>query len=126
MKILWNDKDGGPKSHGWCWGIESKRFGSVLLLLFREGSREAFHSHAFNSVSWVLSGGLLEHLLSGETNEYRPSFRSVRTSRHTFHKVKGLQARSWVLTFRGPWVDQWREYTEDNRHITLTHGRKEI
>ena len=126
MKLLWNDKDGGPESKGWIWGIESKRFGSVVLLLFRRGSRNAWHSHAFNSISWVLSGGLLEEILAGVKRLYFPSLRPVRTSRLTFHRVKGLRDRTWVLSFRGPWADQWNEYIPGRGRITLTHGRQEV
>lgn len=127
MRLLWNDKDGGPKSRGWVWGFESKLFGSVLLLLFRRGTRDAYHSHAFNSISWVLSGGLHEELYPSEMqNLYLPSWRPVYTYRTTKHKVSGLVDRTWVLTFRGPWVDRWSEYLPgENRHITLTHGRCE-
>lgn len=35
---------------------ESKTYGSIVLLNFKEGNREAFHTHAFNSISWVLLG----------------------------------------------------------------------
>ena len=58
MKILWGDKDGGSESRVWVWGLESKLFGSILLMCFRKGSREAYHTHAFNAISWVLRGWL--------------------------------------------------------------------
>lgn len=42
------------------------------------------------------------------------------------HKVISL-GDTWVLSFRGPWVDLWHEYLPKlNKRITLTHGRKEI
>lgn len=127
MNILRGEKDGGKESRVRCWGVESKRFGSVLLLKFEEGSREAFHTHAFNSLSWVLAGGLLESNMIGEPRTYPASFVPVVTRRTTFHKVTGLKPANWVLTFRGPWVDVWREFLPRvGRFIRLTHGRKEI
>lgn len=130
MKVLWNDKDGGPESHGWAWGIEIKWLGSLLLLLFREGSRDAFHSHAFNSVSWLLTGWLREKF-NNEAGPQRliyPSWHPIVTRRETQHKVFGMAKRSWVLTFRGPWADRWSEYrpNAEKRFVTLTHGRKEV
>jgi hypothetical protein len=136
--VLWNDKDGGPDSRVWCWGFEFKRLFSVLLLKFGEGSREAFHTHAFNSVSLVLRGALHEVQMDEVTTElgptqltrhirHAPSWRPVFTYRDTFHMVEGRAPATWVLTLRGPWVNNWREFiTEGARHIRLTHGRKEL
>lgn len=132
MRILWGSKDGGHKSKVWCWGIESKMFGSILLLKFARGSRNAYHTHAFDSISWVLSGGLQETELIVDNegtwtliNTYLPSFRPVFTYKDTFHKVHGIDDSQWVLTFRGSWVDNWKELNENGLQ-TLTHGRKVI
>lgn len=135
--LLWNDKDGGPESRVWCWGFEFKRYFSVLLLKFGEGSREAFHTHAFNSVSLVLCGALheVQMLGSGDPTQthcfrhvaHKPSLRLVYTYRDTFHMVEGRAPATWVLTLRGPWVDNWREFIQEGaRHIRLTHGRQEL
>jgi hypothetical protein len=118
-------RDGGPKSKVMgFWLVRIKSLFSVAFLRFDEGSREAFHSHAFNSISWVVRGGLREVMQDGSPdNVYVPSWKPVVTRRETFHKVYGLGKANWVLTFRGPWVDKWYEITEDGRQITLTHNR---
>ena len=128
MKILWGDKDGGAESRVWVWGLESKLFGSILLMCFRKGSREAYHTHAFNAISWVLRGWLTESLKDGyQLFQYRASWRPIRTPRERFHMVEGRAEKTWVLSFRGPWVDTWKEFLPSSRrNITLTHGRKEI
>ncbi len=129
MKILWGSKDGGPESNVRMWGIEIKSMFSILVLNFGLGSREAYHEHAFNSWSWVLSGLLREVFSNGEPAIwYRPSLRPVRTLRTTWHKVQGWTGSNWVLTIRGPWSSTWRERLplEGDRVRTLTHGRKEI
>lgn len=139
MKFCYFGKDGGPDSTVWgFWPIEIKSLFSVALLCFENGSREAYHSHAFNSVSWVLSGGLEEDVLvqwkslavgdleAGYTLHHVPSLKPVVTKRDTLHKVSSV-GRSWVLTFRGPWANQWKEWLpKTSRFITFTHGRKEI
>lgn len=126
MKLFHKGKDGGPESTvtGY-WLIEWKRFFSIAVLCFESGSRDAYHSHAFNSISWLLKGRLIEYLFGGgETRVYFPGLWPIITKRTTNHKVLSL-GRSWVLTFRGPWAKTWEEYRPTGR-VTLTHGRKEI
>ena len=132
MKLFSYGKDGGPDSTVWgLWLIESKALFSIALLCFENGSREAFHSHAFNSISWVLRGKLRELVMLDVPTviycyRYYPSFKPVFTSRTRFHKVAS-EGRSWVLTFRGPWADTWKEYLPKlKKFVTLTSGRKVV
>lgn len=131
MKFMYVGKDGGAESTVWgFWPIEIKRLFSIALLCFENGSREAYHSHAFNSLSWVLRGELHEHVLDVKPlfNHWRygPSLVPIYTSRGRFHKVSSY-GRSWVLTFRGPWHDYWWEFLPEGRRIRkLTHGRREV
>lgn len=129
-------KDGGPKSRvDGIWFIRIKSLFSVALLRFDKGSREAFHSHAFNSWSWLLTGGLEERVVrevctcgcvTTATKLHRPSWRLIRTLRTTMHKVYGLKDSNWVLTFRGPWADTWEEIDESGDRVVLTHNRVEV
>lgn len=127
MKFLSRRKDGGPKSTvtGY-WLAEIKSLFSVALLRFGNGSREEYHSHAFDSVSWVLRGRLLEEHIDGNTDKHSPSLRPVVTRRSTFHRVFSI-GTTWVLTFRGPWSRHWEEY-DPNKHefITLSDGRERV
>ena len=122
-------KDGGPDSNvtGY-WLIEWKRYFSVALLCFEDGTREAFHSHAFNCVSWVLSGKLVEwRKWPGcmRRSEFLPSLKPVITTRDNLHRVFSV-GRTWVLTFRGPWCDYWHAVLPEGQRVTLTHGRKVV
>lgn len=76
MKFFKKMKDGGPESTvtGY-WLAEIKSLFSVVLLRFDGKSREAFHTHAFNSWSWVIKGSLTEEMLDGKINKYVPSIR---------------------------------------------------
>lgn len=129
-------KDGGPESTVTGYFLyENKRRFTVALLRFDNGTRDAFHNHAFNSISWVLRGQLREHFLykwrvhrrgDGATRVHRPSFRPVATARGDFHQVESV-GTTWVLTFRGPWRDTWQEFLPlEDRYRTLTHGRVEV
>lgn len=128
--FLWCKKDGGPESKVYAWGIEIKSLFSILILKFEKGSREASHTHAFNSLSWLLKGALLEVTRNGSWIghfRYQPSLKPIRTPRSCYHEVKGIEEANWVLTFRGPWSKTWKEYLpKENREVTLTHGRREI
>lgn len=129
MKLFSYGKDGGPESHVWgFWLVEIKPLFSVVLLRFEDGTRSAYHDHAFNSISWLLRGNLLERFLGAEKHNwlYHASFFPIITLRSDFHQVESF-GRSWVLSFRGPWRATWSEYIPGlDRMIKLTHGRKEV
>jgi hypothetical protein len=135
MKLFFKGKDGGPESNvtGY-WLIECKSLFSIVLLRFDEGSREAYHNHAFNAVSWVLAGQLWEQFLVDHdgtemafNTDLYPSLKPVFTARERMHKVYGIARRTWVLSFRGPWASTWREFFDKTRQfVTLTHGRKVV
>lgn len=122
----WGHKDGGPESKVRMWGIECKALGSILVLRVALGTRDVFHSHAFGSLSWVLTGALYERMLEGPSTWHWRRWRPVVTRRSTTHKVYGGFSRgSWVLSFRGPWADTWTEVVDD-KLVRLTHERKVV
>ena len=130
MKFMRWEKDGGAESTvTGLYLVEIKSLFSIVLLRFSNGSREAYHSHAFNCISWLLSGSLTEYHYNGRANrlpEHRRRWLPFVTRRSTFHKVKST-GTSWVLSLRGPWLDNWREFLENEQRVrNLTHGRIEI
>ena len=128
MKLFKRMRDGGPESPviGYFL-IEVKSLFSVVLLHFG-GTREAFHSHAFNSLTFWLSGQVEEVIKTGEGYE-RLTWKAGQvkyTRRSTMHKVLSGNG-AWAVSFRGPWAKTWKEYLpEENKFITLTHGRKVV
>lgn len=134
--LIWErDKDGGPESKvDGLWIFRWKKLFTIAWLTFHEGSREADHSHAFNAWSWLVEGKLEEHVVVDVENKdselhgarfinwYHASWRPIFTPRERMHRVYGMGKINKVLTFRGPWVDQWREQ-EGTKLRTLTHNR---
>ena len=59
MKLFHKSHDGGKNSGvtGY-WLIEWKSGFSIVVLRFSKGTREAFHSHAFNALTWWLKGSV--------------------------------------------------------------------
>ena len=126
MKLFSYGKDGGPESKVWgFWFIELKSLFSIVLLKFEPGTREAYHTHAFNCFSWVLRGKLEERFKDSRKKLYHSaSVLPFITRRSDFHQVYS-HGTSWVLSFRGPWNNTWEEYFPSSRvRVTLTNGRK--
>jgi hypothetical protein len=134
MKLFKKMKDGGPESRVWgYWLVEIKSLFSMVLLHFKDGSREAYHSHAFNALSWVLRGKLKEDRIIVESNGktthntwniYKASLKPIWTGRNNMHKVTSV-GDTWVLSFRGPWNPVWFEYIpREGKMLALTHGRE--
>lgn len=123
MKFFQKSPDGGKDSGVTAYFLfESKRFGSVAFLRFNKGTREAFHSHAFNAFTWWIKGSVTEEHLTKEPIKWYPSFKPKFTSRGCFHKIVADEV-TWAFTIRGPWKDTWQE-SRNGELVTLTHGRK--
>ncbi len=123
-RLFYTKPDGGKESGvtGYFL-IEWKPIFSLGVLHFKKGSREAFHSHAFNAVTFWLKGSVTEvkhptDVCRNFTASLKPKF----TSRDNFHKVIA-HTDTYALTFRGPWMDYWYEFKQGS-YLTLTHGRK--
>lgn len=126
-RVFYKKYDGGKESGvvGYFL-IEWKLLFSIGLLRFSEGSRESYHSHAFNAITWWLSGEVEEQTYLGEKKTFVPSFKPKITLRTKIHRVFGKKT-TWALTFRGPWNDEWREVLETDKGVEVkvfTHGRK--
>jgi hypothetical protein len=146
MKKIYNSKwfprlfsvrpDGGKDSGVTAYFlIEWKPVFSIGILHFKNGSREAFHTHAFHAITWWLKGEVTEHrvispipIIDGKvetiTKKFKSSFKPKFTSRDNLHKIES-HGNTYALTFRGRWVDYWFEF-RGRALICLTNGRKTL
>ena len=125
MKILKWAKDGGPESPvDAFFVVEIKSLFSIAVLRFNYGSREAFHTHTFNALTWFIRGDLVEQDVNGDYYVYKRSILPKITRRSKNHRVIAVET-SWCFTLRGPWSKTWTE-TKDGKSIVLTHGRKRV
>jgi hypothetical protein len=129
MRFFQKAADGGKNSGvtGYFL-VEIKPLFSIVLLRFSEGSREAYHSHAFNALTLWLSGHVREvrfwkELERTTSKDFKAGMWKV-TRRDNMHRVIGLK-KSWALSFRGSWIDRWQEF-KNGKIVTLTHGRKVV
>ena len=99
MKILKWAKDGGPESPVDAFFIvEIKSLFSIAVLRFNYGSREAFHTHAFNAFTWFIRGDLVEQDVNGEYYVYKRSILPKITRRSKNHRVIA-DKNSWCFIF---------------------------
>ena len=127
MRFMEKSKDGGPESpvDGY-FVIEIKSLFSIAVLKFNKGCREAFHNHAFDALTWFLSGDMVEEDVNGDLLPYRKSLLPKVTKREKMHRVIANQD-SWAVTVRGPWSNYWKEYDKkEDKETTLTHGRRVV
>jgi hypothetical protein len=130
MRFFETAYDGGKDSNvtGY-WLLELKSLFSIVFLRFDPSDRENFHSHAFNALSWFITGPVVEERMDMETRKSKlitwyPSFWPKYTPRDNVHKVH-VTSPVWAVTVRGPWVDRWIEYSQaKDSFIHYTHGRK--
>lgn len=131
MRFFHYGKDGGPESTVWGFFlVELKSLFSIVLLRFENGSRDAYHGHAFDAVSWLLRGQLAEQFPFPDSRPvdgvwHEPSWCPIVTRRENIHRVTSI-GRSWVLSFRGPWAKTWPEVLPDGTRVDLTHGRRPV
>lgn len=122
MKFFKKSYDGGPDSGvtGY-WLIEIKPLFSVVLLKFNKGTRDAFHSHAFNAWTLWLKGEVKEHDMWLPPKIWKAG-QFKYTPRNNMHMVEAF-TDTWALSIRGPWRDFWYEF-KNSKFIEMTHGRK--
>jgi hypothetical protein len=134
MKLFKKMRDGGPESPvvGYFL-VEIKSLFSIVLLHFG-GTREAYHSHAFNAVTLWLKGRVFEQVKNESGTEWHKwgAGNIKYTPRSLMHKVVPI-TDAWAISFRGPWARTWQEYREcetstapRGEYVTLAHGRKVV
>lgn len=125
MRIFQKTKDGGPESPvtGYFL-VEIKPLFTIVLLHFA-GTREAYHSHAFNAVTVWLKGRVFEQTLGTKYLKLWKAGQVKYTPRRAMHKIlPTCNPSAWAISFRGPWAKTWREYRPlTEQVVTLTHGR---
>lgn len=122
-RFFYTKPDGGKESGvTGFFLIEWKCLFSVGLLHFKKGSRENYHSHAFNALTWFLYGSVTEEKHNGQSKDFGPSLWPKFTPRTNVHRVIS-HSDTWALTFRGPWQDTWYEVSPKGYVIKMTHGR---
>lgn len=119
-------KDGGPRSPVDAYFlIEIKGLFTIALLKFNKGGRESYHTHAFNALTWFLSGALVEQNFEGPLYTYKKSLIPKLTRKSKNHRVLATKD-SWCLTIRGRWDSTWTEHDTTGQIITTFTDKRKI
>ena len=122
-KLLESAPDGGEHSPVTAYFLfECKYLCSVAVLRFNKGGREAFHTHAFDALTWFLWGSMEEEDIDGTMYQYKRHLCPKLTRKSKNHKVRATKV-SWCITLRGPWEKTWTEHLHGVK-TRFTWGRK--
>ncbi len=110
--------------------IEIKCLGGIIVNIFNTKDQDRFHSHAFNSFSWMIRGWYKEDVVNINNNiktlETKIISKSRFIPRYYIHKIKESSENAISITFEGSWKSHWKEYFDNEREKTYTWGRKVI
>lgn len=110
--------------------FESKYFGGVWLYNWKTIAQNRFHTHAFNSVAFLLSGRYTEEVIEdGKVvfkvvdQQFKPRF----LPKNYCHRILKADSNTWTVVFFGKWIPYWWEYFSDTKTwVKYSWGRKVI
>jgi hypothetical protein len=113
--------------------LEWKKLFSIKLFNFHKtyGKQDRFHTHSFNSVSFLFFGNYIEEIIQDgkivALNRNRSRF--ICIPKNEYHRItKSEGCRTILIT--GPWSQFWKELRElgNSRYqeVTQTYGRVDV
>lgn len=94
--------------------LESKRFGGIWLYHWETVDQMRFHTHAFNSICFLLRGSYTEEVLDRDgavtlrtvDQWMRPRYLPMGYC----HRILEAKGSTWSIVFFGGWAKSWQEY----------------
>lgn len=110
--------------------FEHKNFGGLWFYNWKTIKQNRFHTHAFNSYAFLLSGSYVEEviedgkIITRTTNQWlKPRF----LPKNYCHRILKAEKNTWTCVFFGPWINHWWEYFDDTKTwVKYTWGRKVV
>ena len=90
--------------------FENKKIGGIYFHHWKTIKQDRFHTHAFDGIVWLISGGYVEERIENGVSyrkTIKPGLRFIPKDYN--HKI--LQAEPWTfsLLVAGPWAQTWTE-----------------
>ena len=113
--------------------FECKWLCSIYLHCIKTETQDRFHTHAFNALAFILTGGYKEAQKDGigrdasvtEHSFVAPTVRYI--PRLLNHQLLQAQPDTITVLVTSPWSHLWTEETVDGSHVRLlTHGYREV
>ena len=108
--------------------FESKRWGGIWLYNWKTIEQNRFHTHAFSSYAFLLSGSYTEEIIKdGEITQrtvnqwLKPRYLPMNYC----HRILEAEPKTWTIVFFSRWIDHWWEFFGDTgTWVKYGWGRK--
>ncbi len=110
--------------------FENKNFGGIWIYNWKTILQNRFHTHAFSSYAFLLSGSYTEEVIeNGEIKikVVNQLFKPRYLPKNYCHRILKAEPKTWTIVFFGKWIPYWWEYFNDTKTwIKYTWGRKVV
>lgn len=110
--------------------FESKYIGGIWLYNWKTIKQNRFHTHAFNSIAFLLSGKYTEEVIENGQIKFKvvhQQFKARFLPKNYCHRILKADPNTWTIVFFGRWIPYWWEYFEDTKTwVKYGWGRKVI
>lgn len=110
--------------------FENKNIGGIWIYNWKTILQNRFHTHAFNSSAFLLSGGYTEEVIEDgkiKTREVNQWLKRRRLPINYTHRILEAKPNTWTCVFFGKWIDHWWEYFDDTKTwVKYGWGRQKL
>ena len=110
--------------------FEHKKIGGIWFYHWKTIEQNRFHTHAFPSIAFTLSGSYVEEVIKDGVIEKRvvkSLFKPRFLPRDYCHRILDAEPNTWTMVIFGRWQSFWWEYFQDTKTwVKYTWGRKVV
>ena len=110
--------------------FESKKLGGIWIYNWKTILQNRFHTHAFSSYAFLLSGSYTEEVIKDgkiETRTVNQWLKPRYLPKKYCHRILKADPNTWTIVFFSKWIPYWWEYFADSKTwIKYGWGRKKI
>lgn len=110
--------------------FESKDFGGIWIYNWKTIEQNRFHTHAFSSYAFLLSGYYLEEVIQDGKKRKKVVDQWMKPRhlpKNYCHRILSAAPGTWTIVFFGPWSQNWWEYFSESKvWVKYGWGRKVV
>ena len=108
--------------------FEHKKIGGIWIYNWKSIEQNRFHTHAFGSYAFLLSGEYTEEIIrDGEIQKRTVNqwLKPKHLPKNYTHRILEAKPNTWTMVFFGKWIPYWWEYFHDTKTwVKYGWGRK--